>query len=231
VGQLYRVWTNWAHSPMLALRGVDCRDGQKDRAPEGDGRGSLRDASVTAMIFIPGTRFGKLLITGITDFSGGHRRYQCYCACGNHRFVRATKLRCGVIEECSICAKKNAAIKGGRTRRLPGTEAAVRQLFAEYKTNARRRNLRFDLNVEQFLRLCCSACFFCGEEPRSSYYPKGGGTPLLRNGIDRRDNRKGYLEDNCVAACATCNYAKREMGTAQFLEWVRRVAKHHVGLL
>ena len=43
------------------------------------------------------------------------------------------------------------------------------------------------------------------------------------NGIDRIDNTKGYLSDNCVSCCSHCNTAKMQMTYEDFRKWVTAV--------
>lgn len=49
------------------------------------------------------------------------------------------------------------------------------------------------------------------------------------NGLDRRNNNKGYTHDNIVPCCKPCNYAKRDMNIEEFRNWVRRVYKNFIG--
>lgn len=46
---------------------------------------------------------------------------------------------------------------------------------------------------------------------------------FISNGIDRIDNNRGYVKENCVPCCKTCNYAKRKMDLLTFKEWARRL--------
>lgn len=60
--------------------------------------------------------------------------------------------------------------------------------------SAKTRGLTFELSFEQFSALVNSNCFYCGRAPR--------------NGVDRVDNAKGYLPNNCVPSCHSCNVRK-----------------------
>ncbi len=57
-------------------------------------------------------------------------------------------------------------------------------------------------------------CSYCGDPPF-----EGCG------GIDRVDNEKGYLANNCVSSCGYCNRMKGILSREEFLE---RVEKIHV---
>lgn len=114
---------------------------------------------------------------------------------------------------------------------LPGKEAAINRVRTVYEKTAKKKGLEFNLERFLFVRLITDRCFYCGVEPqnlcRPTYEPSDERN-LLYNGIDRIDSSKGYVEDNVVTCCSTCNYAKRSMTREQFLSWINRVYKHSV---
>jgi hypothetical protein len=46
------------------------------------------------------------------------------------------------------------------------------------------------------------------------------------NGIDRRDNAKGYTIDNCLPCCENCNYIKRDIPYEDFMAWLDRIVRY-----
>lgn len=62
----------------------------------------------------------------------------------------------------------------------------------------KKRGLVFDLTRERIREIIKSGCAYCGEEG-------------IRVGLDRIDNSRGHEENNVVAACARCNYLRRDM--------------------
>ncbi len=46
---------------------------------------------------------------------------------------------------------------------------------------------------------------------------------MFYNGVDREDNNKGYIIENCVTACKRCNIAKNNMGLVEFKTWLKRI--------
>jgi 5-methylcytosine-specific restriction endonuclease McrA len=81
--------------------------------------------------------------------------------------------------------------------------------YSEYK---RRANEHFPgdavISKEEFNDLSARECHYCGK--------KGP------NGIDRVDNNKGYLKENCVPCCKHCNYAKGNLSMEDFSDWKQR---------
>jgi len=72
-----------------------------------------------------------------------------------------------------------------------------------------RRNLVFALNMEQFTTLVTSLCFYCGD--------CGGG-------IDRKDNNIGYVLENCLPCCITCNRLKQAKSYEDFTTHIIKIA-------
>jgi hypothetical protein len=83
-------------------------------------------------------------------------------------------------------------------------DAALRS----YKNNSRKLGRSWMLSDEFALQLCHSACHYCGHIS----------TP--RNGIDRKDSKRGYELDNVLPCCWPCNHAKRDMPYEQFLRQI-----------
>ena len=80
----------------------------------------------------------------------------------------------------------------------------IRNKYIHFKCNAKRknRNINFELTREQVQNLCESSCFYCGKNRCL--------------GIDRKDNNKGYTNDNCVPCCGFCNRMKMDHSIDEF---------------
>lgn len=143
-----------------------------------------------------------------------HPQIRFRCACGEERTARATKIRKGIITQCSSCAKAEAAKRGGVTRSLPSMERVVRNRFGEYRLNARAKNRVFEFSLDEFRAIVLQPCVYCGAEPM----------PI--NGMDRIDSSNGYIPSNVVPCCSDCNYAKRGLSASQFLSMVERIHEH-----
>jgi hypothetical protein len=79
------------------------------------------------------------------------------------------------------------------------------------------------LTAEDFDRLTGLPCRYCGIPP--SKVESGPNGTFIYSGIDRVDNKRGYLVNNTVPCCRTCNQAKHCMNVDDFLSWARRVEK------
>jgi hypothetical protein len=111
----------------------------------------------------------------------------------------------------------------------------MNSLFRRYRQQARERGREFTLTKAQFENEIVKPCFYCGVKPTipiwalratgSKGYPTWNGVPEC-NGLDRKDNLKGYVLGNVTACCATCNIAKHTMSSAEFIGWARKVVEH-----
>lgn len=152
-------------------------------------------------IDISGKRFGSLIALNIDCvLSGGRYKYLCKCDCGKLHSVQATYLNRGLITRCGDCARR----KGHRTQS---------ELY-RYKYDAERRGYEFSISKRYFKWLKQQTCHYCGSSDP--------------NGIDRKDNSKGYIEGNVVACCEMCNRMKMDYGYEEFLRRIRRIAQYRI---
>ena len=79
-------------------------------------------------------------------------------------------------------------------------ENSTNASYHEYKKRATQKNLVFELSEEQFSSIVGQPCYLCGKETSN----------IHKNGIDRFDNTKGYIEENVRSCCWNCNYMKRD---------------------
>jgi len=168
-----------------------------------------------------GHKYGRLtVIERETDnskrlWSGAY--WRCQCDCGNMIVVKAADLRRGHTRSCG-CLRKDTA-------RLPKGEAAFNQVVIQMKGNAKTRGIRWELTREEVRHFTKQPCAYCGIGPSQEKSGKYYGT-YTYNGLDRVDSNKGYVIDNIVSCCKRCNWAKGDMTTDEFYDWVARVHKH-----
>lgn len=154
-----------------------------------------------ALAILPGERFGQLTVIAIKPGNGyGPRRVECRCECGEIYLAIPHRLQKGETVRCFGCMPK----------RRTAEHIQFRRRLNNYENNAKQKNLFFNFNAEEFRKFYEAICIYCGLTPA--------------RGIDRKDNSLGYVEGNCVPACAQCNYAKRNATEQDFLAWVARIA-------
>ena len=86
-------------------------------------------------------------------------------------------------------------------------------VFRAYQRKAADRGIPFALTEDKFREIVQRPCVFCGEWG----YPRG---------VDRRDNFKGYVPDNCQSCCGPCNFLKRAENQHTFLGLIFKIARY-----
>ena len=145
------------------------------------------------------------------------------CSCGLEKWISLYSLRSGNTKSCGYSTNHPEKDKKNILTSYKG-------LFYSYKRHAKERNLVFDLQLLDFIKILSQNCIYCGKVPSQLYQILNAktkkirsGIPVLYNGIDRVDNSKGYVIDNCVSCCKQCNRCKGKMTTIEYKNWIKSV--------
>lgn len=145
--------------------------------------------------------------------------YRCRCECGTETTCRLGPLQIGRIVSCGCIRGEARAVlrvkvrqgrvpTGARGSRLPPGESAFRKLYSNYRRAAADRHIGFELDRETFRNLTSAPCFYCDASPSAVFDLATGRGAYTYNGVDRVDNAKGYIPENCVPCCRLCNSLK-----------------------
>lgn len=93
--------------------------------------------------------------------------------------------------------------------------------YGVYQRTADLKNLAFELSLENFYDMVQQKCHYCGEFSEKKTI----------NGIDRKDQTKGYILDNCVACCKMCNMMKNTLHEDKFLQKIEHILTHNKMIL
>lgn len=103
------------------------------------------------------------------------------------------------------------------------------RIVRKYKQNSGKRNNAWKLTNEECYQLFQQNCFYCGAKPntRINRGKQKGKTyySCVYNGIDRINNKVGYVLYNVVTCCGTCNFMKGKLGLDVFIKQVRKIAR------
>lgn len=164
---------------------------------------------------LTGQVFNKLEFIKFEIFKNNHSYWNVKCYCGNIFITQATSVKNGTVKSC------------GCSRRLENGEASFNHLFATRKRNAvSSRNLKWDLNKEQFKILSKQNCYYCGVEPQQKHEGYSFYGEYIYNGIDRINNQIGYIIDNCVSCCKKCNFMKGTLCHTDFINQIKQICKN-----
>jgi len=175
-------------------------------------------------------RWEVLKSSHITQYFGKNNRpvrcYLCRCDCGKEQLVRGDYLIQGRSKSCG-CLRSDRAKQIGIKQR---TEDSYHNLiYGNCKRSAKHRNKEWKLTKKEHYDIICKPCFYCGKEPilRESNV----GIPFSHWGIDRMDNSKGYVYENCVSCCPICNSMKRDLNPDAFIQHLKKIISNYSGRL
>ena|SRR5271157_1356755 len=178
-----------------------------------------------------GQKFGRLTVIQQAEnpWKNG-RAWLCQCDCGGQRVDTSSNLRAGKSKSCGCLQTENRK-RQARKWTLPDGQAAVNFLLSKYKHGAEVRHLEFCLTEDQFRVLISSNCHYCGITPArplpSLLRERKTNKGFVYNGVDRKDNAKGYTPENCVPACTFCNRFKKNLSYEEFMAYLNRVWFYH----
>ena len=184
-------------------------------------------------IDLTGQRFGRWTVERLDRIEkkeyGNVIYWLCRCDCGTKKAVSSGSLTKEQSKSCG-CYQKELL-----SNRMKGVSYSYREtllghelLYTQYQCNSRRRGKQFDIKKEEFRKIVEGNCFYCGAPPQQKIYLKHYKKYYFYNGIDRVNNDLGYILDNCVPCCGTCNVAKMSMSKQEFYSWIERVYNHSI---
>ena len=169
--------------------------------------------------------------------------WECGCSCGNSKVVAGPNLRSGNTRSCGCAHKEQLAERNRILLTLDPWESDMRLYIRRLgyrKLRAKLGSNQFQvlaktaqqevppgnaeswaLTLSSYKRLVLGVCYYCGRAPAQPVHGAASAL-LLKNGIDRVDNTKGYEESNCVSCCKSCNKEKRAQSLTVFVENTRR---------
>lgn len=145
----------------------------------------------------------------------------CYC-CKKEKpledFYRDKNKTLGRKRICKECKKNESKLYRKKNKdKLLEYEKSFDRQYSRYKRGAKKRGYNFLLikkeAKENFYNTNCSYC----------------GDIFDGLGIDRVDNSVGYVFENCVPCCPSCNLMKHAFDKSFFLEHCKKISVHNFG--
>jgi hypothetical protein len=170
----------------------------------------------------PGKKFNRLTVLKFSHSDKRWRKwYLVRCDCGKEKTIMGSAMVSGNTKSCGCLAKETK-----QTKRISENHSDITAIILGYKRHAERRGFKWLLSRSFVEKLIKENCFYCGSSPSNKKKTKNSiGDGLLYSGIDRINSNKDYTEDNVVACCRICNYAKSNMTIEDFRLWAVRIGK------
>lgn len=177
---------------------------------------------------ITGQKFGYLTAIQRTSYNNKHNHivWTFKCDCGKYKDIEVQSVKYGRTKSCGCRQKELQNINKLKSDK----DSSLKSLLWSYKKSAIRRELDFELSLEQFRVITSGNCYYCGCSPKKNFSRKDtiSVTPYPYNGIDRVDNSKGYVLGNVVSCCDVCNFMKRTLGYEEFLNQVSSIYNYRI---
>lgn len=87
----------------------------------------------------------------------------------------------------------------------------IQKILTAYRSRAKKKNLEFELDFEEFSIILKNPCYYCG-------------TLNLNMVIDRVDNNIGYKINNVVSCCHNCNYGKNNLELSIWVDHLKKLS-------
>lgn len=166
-----------------------------------------------------GHKSGKLTVTSPSHSNGNEFFWKCRCECGGEKSVSTGDLKKSHTKSCGCMKNKREFGK-----------STLRSIFRNYERSATKRDLEFSLTEAEFEAIIGRRCDYCGSEPSQIAHKIGAYGHIVYNGVDRRDNAKGYTADNVASCCGRCNFSKHQMSVEEFRSHVKKMYQHMFGI-
>lgn len=187
------------------------------------------------MIDVSGISYNSLTAIQPTDRRKNRSVvWQFRCVCGNTVDLPVNTVKSGQTKSCGCLSVQAWAKNGKANGRLNGLKskgvirivnAPYNELYGQYKRKALKRNYVFELSLDEFMEIINKPCHYCGTAKSNTWRYNKGSVTIEYNGIDRKDNSKGYIIGNVVSCCGTCNRMKMDMDYESFIKHCKRIAK------
>ena len=151
--------------------------------------------------------------------------YQRKCKCGKVTLYKCKKTYDEAMLDNTLC---KSCSKLGNRNGFYGhfTARPYESIYKRLQRNARRRSIPCLLTYDQYIELIKTPiCQFCGEVVKPIEHLKHSEDSICYF-IDRLDNNRGYMLDNCCVSCYSCNLMKHKLSVKQFVEHCKKVIEY-----
>lgn len=93
--------------------------------------------------------------------------------------------------------------------------------YKQYSKSATSRNLLFTITEDEFNSIVSKQCYLCGIN----------NSDKNKNGIDRFDNNKGYIFENCRPCCGHCNILKKDLSYEKIIHIANKISSKYSELV
>lgn len=154
----------------------------------------------------------------------GPQFWHCKCDCGKELICNLTNVKRGNTKSCG-CLKNQKRRENSPMWRGFGEISASK--FYEYKKNAKRRNLEFNLSIEEAWEQYLKQNGRCSLTNLPLRFQETVDDTNSTASLDRIDSTKGYNVNNIQWVYKEINYMKSDLPTKEFIRLCGLVSKYN----
>lgn len=147
-------------------------------------------------------------------------KYRCVCECGRQKIIARNKF--GITKTCGC----RETAKGSSHRKWKGYKDIQGGIWYQYKRNAQKRGIAFDLSIEEAWAIFekqNSKCAISGLNIQFGKRGKSHNRVETTASLDRINNNIGYEKSNVHWVHKKINQIKMDMDIKEFIELCKRV--------
>jgi len=149
------------------------------------------------------------------DSNAGYVMDNCVSCCKTCNFMKCSLSADVFLKRIEHILTYNNKINGRYFHEEYSSYSAAS--YNEYKRRANNKSLLFELTNDEYVELIAGNCYLCGRD----------GSEYLTNGIDRIDNKLGYIMSNVNSCCGSCNYIKKDIELFELFEKMLMIYNKH----
>ena len=135
------------------------------------------------------------------------------CGCELETLTRGFR---NEVQRCEVCYEKQREVERNRPDRNRNykeeMKANVKVHYDRYLKSSHKRNIQFELTIEEFSEIVSLPCNYCGTFNQNESI-----------GIDRLDSDIGYIDGNIVPCCQECNIMKHDLSIEKFKSHITKI--------
>lgn len=181
------------------------------------------------LIDITGQKFGMLTAKSkicLDDTKKDKTKWLCECECGRTKEVSSYYLRKGLTKSCG---NHKSSFKHPE---LSLEDKTWRRFYLDFVSKSKRGGKKeWDIDLEYLKQVIKQDCYYCGSKPSNVYkgatYKSIEYPDIIYQGLDRINSDIGYLINNIVPCCYSCNSSKSNKTQEEFINMCITIAKKH----
>ena len=113
--------------------------------------------------------------------------------------------------ECKICRRaRDSKTYKNNPEYAKEYNATLKGRYSKYKTTAKSFNREFNISLEEFSSFWDKPCYYCKD-------------PISGIGLDRVNSDVGYILENIVSCCYTCNRMKMNLSNDFWFAHMKKI--------